>query len=100
MGIKRPESSSISQNLARINARIDFSGTAQVPIMKLIAAIRKKLPRTATRNRAKSLWEAGGWTRKMKEMRIAVGTVSKLKRKEDSPTARLIHIHCTETGLI
>src|SRR5712692_3039116 len=43
-GTSRPESNSMSQNLARMSARMDFSGIAQVPMAKLIAPIRRKLP--------------------------------------------------------
>ncbi len=34
MGISKPESNSINQYFARISARMDFNGIAQVPIMK------------------------------------------------------------------
>src|SRR5271169_5934689 len=88
IGIKSPDSISISQYFARINARIDFSGIAHVPIMKLIAAIKKKLPSTPRRKSAKFSRDAGAWTGKTSATKIAVGSVSKPRRKADSPIAR------------
>ena len=93
IGIKSPDSISISQYFARIKARIDFNGMAHVPIMKLIAAIRKKLPSTLTRNSAKFSRDAGPCTGNTSATTIAVGSVSSPRRNADSPIARQIHIH-------
>src|SRR6202451_683723 len=100
IGISKPESSSISQNLARISARMDCSGMAQVPIMKLIAPIKKKLPSTLTTNNEKFSRDEGPFTGNTSAHTIATGPVSSPRRKADSPMAREIHIHCIETGLI
>src|SRR5712691_6197079 len=98
-GTSRPESNSMSQNLARMSARMDFSGIAQVPMAKLIAPIKRKLPAADSTNRRKCPSDAGRRTGKRSEMRMAVGAVRRIKRKADSPMARVSHIHCTETGL-
>src|SRR5216684_3220667 len=95
-GISRPESNSMSQNLARISARMDFSGIAQVPMAKLIAPIRRKLPAAESRNNRKWPSDEGGRTGKTSEMMTAVGAVRRIRRKADSPMARVSHIHCTE----
>src|SRR5580704_10289315 len=91
IGINSPESISISQYFARIKAKIDFSGIARVPIMKLIAAIKKKLPSTLTRNSAKFSREAGPCTGNTNATTIAVGSVSSPRRNADSPIALQIH---------
>src|SRR5580658_1426435 len=100
IGISNPDSNSINQYFARISAKIDFNGIAQVPIMKLIAAISEKLPMAAKRNNAKLRADAGRCTGKIKATMTAVGSVSSASRNADSPIARQNHIHSTDTGLI
>src|SRR5690348_15232979 len=99
-GISKPLSSSISQNLARISARMDVSGMAQVPMMKFSAPMMKKLPTAARRNKKKFSVHEGGRTGKSRVTIIAVGAVSRIKRNADSPMARASHIHWTDTGLM
>src|SRR5271170_5187473 len=99
-GMSKPLSSSMSQNFARINARMEVSGMAQVPMMKLSAPMMKKLPTAAIRKNAKLSFDAGGRTGKRRVTMMAVGAVSRMRRNADSPMARASHIHWTETGLI
>src|ERR1700734_2377635 len=77
-GMSRPLSSSMSQNFARIRARRDVSGMAQVPMMKLSAPMMKKLPMAAARKSAKFSFEAGGSTGKSKVTMMSFGGVGGL----------------------
>ena len=86
IGIRSPDSNSISQYFARISARIDFSGIAHVPIMKLIAAISAKLPSAAIKNSAKLSAEAGRCTGKTS------ATIDGCRQRQQyQPECRLAH---------
>src|ERR1700723_192365 len=86
-GMSKPLKSSMSQNFARIRAKMDVSGMAHVPMMKLSAPMMKKLPMAATRKSAKFSFEAGGRTGKSRVTMMAVGAVRRMRRKADSPMA-------------
>src|ERR1700730_13287941 len=80
IGIKRPDSISISQYFARIKARIDFNGIAHVPVLTVYAAIEKKLSSTLTRNSAKFPLEDGPCTGNTTAPPTAGGSVSSPRR--------------------
>src|SRR5271155_2879441 len=99
-GMSKPLKSSMSQNFARIKARMDVSGMAQVPIMKLSAPMMKKLPTAATRKSAKFNFEAGGRTGKSGGTPGGVGGERRRGRSAIPPRGGGSHIHCTETGFM
>ena len=68
--------------------------------MKLIAAIRKKLPSTRHEEQQRnSRATPGPCTGNTNATTIAVGSVSRPRRNADSPIARQIHIHWIGDGL-